>query len=222
MLSGFCELNFSAIESIIERTATNCWDSFGSYLANALCCPQLDATIIILVGQWSKTSGELVLNETHSRHCQQDLKTILDSQGAYNKLDELCSNNTFAFDGNSCPVTYINKFEEIVDSNNLLNVCGTIDLGTECCKRTCQSAILNASMEIMSLSSLNPNDTLELSTRIDSCKNVVIGWLASKLDPSSANSVLRGISSCKMNEGMYDCLLTTHDSCFFLLISFDI
>lgn len=111
----------------------------------------------ILVGQWSKISGELVLNETHSRasHCLQDLKSILESQGAYNKLDELCSNSTSGLNGNSCPVTYVNKFEE-VDSNKLLNACATSDLATECCKRTCQSAILNASMELASHGSLKP------------------------------------------------------------------
>jgi len=43
--------------------------------------------------------------------------------------------------------------------------------------------------------------SLEHSTRIDDCKNIVLWWLSSKLDPSSANNVLRRLSNCNVNKG---------------------
>nr|AFK46165.1 unknown [Lotus japonicus] len=38
------------------------------------------------------------------------------------------------------------------------------------------------------------------TARIKGCKNIVLRWLASKLDPSTANSIFRGLSSCNQNK----------------------
>ncbi|KAH1128279.1 hypothetical protein GLYMA_06G305300v4 [Glycine max] len=38
------------------------------------------------------------------------------------------------------------------------------------------------------------------TARINDCKNIVLRWLASKLDPSTANSVFRGLSNCNLKE----------------------
>ncbi|GMN58155.1 hypothetical protein TIFTF001_027252 [Ficus carica] len=202
-LSGLCTFNFSAVESLLSVTATDCWASFAPYLANVVCCPQFSASLVILVGQSSKYSGMLALNLTHSKHCLSDVEKILTSRGANPRLQQICSIQTANLTEASCPVVTIDAFESIVESSRLLSACQKIDNVNECCDQVCQNAISNAAQKIalngMSVSS-GSHDSPKHLTRVEDCKNIVLQWLASKLDPPSANSVLRGLSNCKINK----------------------
>ncbi|KAK4577285.1 hypothetical protein RGQ29_027704 [Quercus rubra] len=203
ILSGLCTLNFSAAESVISITATDCWASFAPYLANVVCCPQFDAALVIIIGQSSKYSGILALNRTHSKHCFSDVEKILVSQGANDNLQNICSFHPENLTQASCPVTDVDEFERIVDSSGLLAACGRIDPVNECCNQVCQIAILDAARKI-ALNGMSNTDgasiSPDLSRRIDDCTNLVLRFLASRLDPSSANSVLRGLSNCNVNK----------------------
>lgn len=197
-LSGLCTLNFSAAESFVSTTATDCWASFAPYLANVVCCPQFDATMVILMGQYSKYSGMLSLNTTNAQHCLSDFEKILETQGANRNLKTICSIHPANLTEASCPVVDANKFESIVDSSKILTACGKVDPVKECCQQVCQNAILDAARKIAMDGMVSMPEN---STRIDDCKGIVFRWLASKLDPSSANSVLRALSNCKVNKG---------------------
>lgn len=202
-LSGLCSLNFSVAQSIMSITATDCWASFAPYLANVVCCPQFDATLVILMGQSSKNSGMLALNATHSNHCLSDVLTILEAQGANATLQSICSVSPANLTAASCPITDVNEFESSVDTSRLLTACQKIDPVKECCDQTCQNAILDAAQKL-SLNGLSSSDGNPISpghsNNVDDCKNIVLRWLASKLDPSSGNSVLRGLSNCNTNK----------------------
>ncbi|GAY56779.1 hypothetical protein CUMW_174440 [Citrus unshiu] len=198
-LSGLCTLNFSAAESFVSTTATDCWASFAPYLANVVCCPQFDATMVILMGQYSKYSGMLSLNTTNAQHCLSDFEKILETQGANRNLKKICSIHPANLTEASCPVVDANKFESIVDSSKILTACGKVDPVKECCQQVCQNAILDAARKIAMDGMVSMPEN---STRIDDCKGIVFRWLASKLDPSSANSVLRALSNCKVNKDM--------------------
>ncbi|KAK2647556.1 hypothetical protein Ddye_015045 [Dipteronia dyeriana] len=178
-------------------TATDCWASFAPYLANVVCCPQFDATLMILLGQYSKSSGVLNLNTTNANHCLSDFEKILESQCANSNLRTICSIHPANLTEASCPVVDVNKFESIVDSSKLLAACGKLDHVNECCHQVCQNAILDAANKI----AMNgTSSTLPVNSTVDDCKNIVFRWLANKLDPSSANGVLRGLSNCKVNK----------------------
>ncbi|ESR60793.1 hypothetical protein CICLE_v10015544mg [Citrus x clementina] len=196
-LSGLCTLNFSAAESFVSTTATDCWASFAPYLANVVCCPQFDATMVILMGQYSKYSGMLSLNTTNAQHCLSDFEKILETQGANRNLKKICSIHPANLTEASCPVVDANKFESIVDSSKILTACGKVDPVKECCQQVCQNAILDAARKIAMDGMVSMPEN---STRIDDCKSIVFRWLASKLDPSSANGVLRALSNCKVNK----------------------
>lgn len=183
-------LNFSAVENLISVTATDCWASFAPYLANVVCCPQFDATLVILMGQSSKNSGVLALNSTHSRNCLSDVEKILVSRGANETLPNICSVHSANLTGASCPVIDLIEFESSVDTLRLLSACEKIDPVRECCDQVCGNAILDAARKISMTGS-----------SLDDCKSIVMRWLASKLDPSSANMVLRGLSNCNLNKG---------------------
>lgn len=205
-LAGLCSLNFSAGESMISMTSIDCWAVFASVLANVICCPQLKATLHILIGQSSKDTNLLALNETLAKHCLSDVEQILVSQGASDKLHQICSIHPSSLTEGSCPVKDVNEFESIVDSTKLLSACEQIDLVKECCNQICQNAILEAARKIAlkayELLSVDPPHALpEHSTRVDDCKNIVLRWLASKLSPGRAKGVLRGLSNCNVNKG---------------------
>ncbi|KAL1226118.1 putative GPI-anchored protein [Cardamine amara subsp. amara] len=117
-LSGLCSLNFTASESLIQTTSHNCWTVFAPLLANVMCCPQLDATLTIILGKASKETGLLALNKTQSKHCLSDLEQILVGKGAS------------------------------VDTSKLLMACEKVDPVKECCEQACQNAILDAAMNI--------------------------------------------------------------------------
>ncbi|XP_050213257.1 uncharacterized GPI-anchored protein At1g61900 [Mercurialis annua] len=204
-LSGLCTLNFTAAESLISITSIDCWAVFAPLLANVICCPQLKATLTILIGQSSKKTNVLALNGTDSKHCLSDIEQILMGQGAAGNVKRLCSVHPSNLTEGSCPVKDVNEFESTVDSSKLLAACEKIDPVKECCDQVCQNAISEAATRI----ALKASEVLSLdeahgipehSTRVNDCKHIVLRWLASKLDSSHAKEVLRGLSNCNVNK----------------------
>lgn len=188
----------------MTTTATDCWTSFAPYLANVVCCPQFDAMLVTLIGQSSKYSGVLALNTTHASHCLSDVQKVLVSQGANENLKEICSVHPTNLTEASCPVVSVDEFESVVDTSRLLTACRKIDPVNECCDQVCQNVIHYAARKIAlnDLSTSDGNHSLPgPKARINDCKNIVVRWLASKLDPSTANSVFRGLSNCNLNKG---------------------
>ncbi|XP_047168135.1 uncharacterized GPI-anchored protein At1g61900-like isoform X4 [Vigna umbellata] len=187
----------------MTTTATDCWTSFAPYLANVVCCPQFDAMLVTLIGQSSKYSGVLALNATHASHCLSDVQKVLVSQGASENLKEICSVHPRNLTEASCPVVSVDEFESVVDTSRLLTACRKIDPVNECCDQVCQNVIHYAARKIAlnDLSTSDGNHSMPgPKARINDCKNIVVRWLASKLDPSTANSVFRGLSNCNLNK----------------------
>ena len=188
----------------MTTTATDCWTSFAPYLANVVCCPQFDAMLVALIGQSSKFSGVLALNTTQARHCLSDVQKVLVSQGANEDLKHICSIHPANLTEGSCPIVFVDEFESIVESSRLLTACRKIDPVNECCDQVCQNAINDAARKIAlnDMSNSGGNHSLPGQTAtIHDCNDIVLRWLASKLDPSTANSVFRGISNCNLNKG---------------------
>ncbi|EOA34147.1 hypothetical protein CARUB_v10021649mg [Capsella rubella] len=195
-LSGLCSLNFTDSESLIQTTSHNCWTVFAPLLANVMCCPQLDATLTIILGKASKETGLLALNRTQSKHCISDLEQILVGKGASTQLNKICSVHSSNLTSSSCPVINVDEFESTVDTAKLLLACEKVDPVKECCEEVCQNAILDAATNI----SLKASEPLtDNSERINDCKNIVNRWLATKIDPSRAKETLRGLANCKIN-----------------------
>nr|KYP72878.1 putative GPI-anchored protein At1g61900 family [Cajanus cajan] len=204
-LSGLCTLNFTTVESLISVTAIDCWEVFAPFLANVICCPQLEATLTILIGQSSKYSDVLALNGTVAKHCLADVEQILMGQGATSNLKQICSINSSKLTEASCPVKNLNDFYDMVDTTKLLTACKKIDPVKECCYQVCQNAILEAATTIASkgsdvLAIDAPQVQPEHSIRVNDCRNIVLRWVASKLEPSQAKKVLRGLSNCNVNK----------------------
>ncbi|XP_021854787.2 uncharacterized GPI-anchored protein At1g61900 isoform X3 [Spinacia oleracea] len=198
-LSGACPFNFTAAESIMGITATDCFTAFAPYLANVVCCPQLHATLVILIGQSSKKTMLLALNETLSKQCLSDVTQVLASQGANDNLQQICKVRESNLTEGSCPVKDVREFEKTVDTSKLLESCQKIDLVNECCSLTCQNALSEAARNISSkLGDLT--DVPQLSDIDEDCKSIVLRWLASKLSPSRAKEVIRGLSNCHINK----------------------
>ncbi|PON43900.1 hypothetical protein PanWU01x14_270270 [Parasponia andersonii] len=204
-LSGLCLLNFTAAESLMTVTSIDCWSVFAPLLANVICCPQLEATLAILIGQSSKDTNLLALNGTVAKHCLSDIEQILVGQGANDSLKQICSIHSSNLTEASCPVKDVNEFENTLDTSKLLAACVEIDPVRECCDQVCQSAILEAATKI----SLKASDLLSMggshvlpehSAKISDCKSIVLRWLASKLAPAQAKEVLRGLSNCNVNK----------------------
>ncbi|XP_059436989.1 uncharacterized GPI-anchored protein At1g61900-like, partial [Corylus avellana] len=205
-LSGLCMLNFSAAESLMGITAIDCWSAFAPFLANVICCPQLEATLAILIGQSSKETNVLALNRTLAKPCLSDIEQILIGQGANDSLTQICSVHASILTEASCPVKHVNEFENTVDTSKLLAACEVIDPVKECCAQICQSAILEAATRIAlkasEILSMDGSHVLpEYSTRVMTVKvYIVLRWLASKLDPSRSKKVLRGLSNCNASQ----------------------
>uniref|UniRef100_A0A453BR34 SPARK domain-containing protein n=1 Tax=Aegilops tauschii subsp. strangulata TaxID=200361 RepID=A0A453BR34_AEGTS len=196
-LSGKCSLNFTAINGLMTTTAVDCFASFAPFLANVICCPQLQATLTILIGQSSKQTGSLALDPTLANYCLSDVQQLLMSQGASDNLHSICSVHLSNATEGSCPVSTVDAFESVVDSSKLLEACRKVDPVNECCSQTCQSAISDAARKISSKDAALTSDTA--SPKVDSCRNVVLRWLSSRLEPSSATKMLRQISNCNVN-----------------------
>ena len=206
LCAGLCVLNFTAATSLMTTTSIDCWSVFAPLLANVICCPQLKATLTILLGQSSKDTNLLALNGTTAKHCLSDIEQILVGQGANDSLKQICSIRSSYLTEGSCPVRDVDEFESTVDTSKLLAACQKIDPVKECCDQTCQGAILEAAMKI----SLKASDLLSMggshvlpdhSAKVGDCKSIVLRWLASKLSPAHAKEVLRGLSNCNVNKG---------------------
>lgn len=182
---------------------------FAPLLANVMCCPQLDATVTIILGKASKETGLLALNRTQSKHCISDLEQILVGKGASSQLNRICSIHSSNLTSSSCPVINVDEFESTVDTAKLLLACEKVDPVKECCEEVCQNAILDAATNI----SLKASEPLtDNSDRINDCKNIVNRWLATKIDPSRTKETLRGLANCKINRGKSNLiLLSTFD-----------
>ncbi|KAL5715414.1 hypothetical protein ACHQM5_017238 [Ranunculus cassubicifolius] len=210
-LSGLCPFNFSLVQNMMQTTAIDCFQLFAPYMANVLCCPQLEATISILIGQSSKVSGNLSLDAIHAKHCLSDLEQLLESLGAASNLQKICSINPSSLTESSCPVKDINNFEGSIDTPKLLDACQKIDPVNECCTQICQNTIAEAAKSIASKGIGLTNDvhtSPEYLSRVGACKNIVLRWISNKLDPLPAKKVLRGLSNCKLNK---DCPLRLPD-----------
>uniref|UniRef100_A0A2P2K1A2 Uncharacterized protein MANES_16G007800 n=2 Tax=Rhizophora mucronata TaxID=61149 RepID=A0A2P2K1A2_RHIMU len=186
-------------------TSTDCYAFFAPLLANVICCPQLEATLSILIGQSSKNNNVLALNGTTSKYCLSDFERILVGQGAEYNLGKLCSIHPSNLTGGSCPVKDVNEFESMVNTSKLHAACQNIDPVKECCEQGCQNAILEAATKIALktsevLSMDLPNGSPAQPTTVNDCRNIVFRWLASKLDPLRAKEVLRGLSNCNVNK----------------------
>ncbi|KAK4491936.1 hypothetical protein RD792_002718, partial [Penstemon davidsonii] len=206
-LSGHCVLNFTALSSMMHVTATDCMSGFAPLLANVVCCPQLEATLVILIGHLSKYTNTLALNGTLASHCLSDFEQILVGQGADDSLAKICSIHSSNLTEGSCPVSDVAEFESTVDSSNLVAACEKIDTVNECCEQVCQNAILEASRKLAqkayNLTSLDGSHVLfDHTTMINDCKSIVIRWLGSKLEPSHAKEVFRGLSNCRINKAL--------------------
>ncbi|XWS15580.1 hypothetical protein CRYUN_Cryun34aG0013000 [Craigia yunnanensis] len=204
-LSGLCMLNFTAAQSLMRMTSIDCWAAFAPLLANVICCPQLHATLVILVGQSSKETGVLSLNRTLAQLCLSDIEQALAGQGAGDNLKQICSIHPSNLTEESCPVKDVDEFENTVNSSELLDSCEKIDPVKECCDQVCQGAISDAATRLAlkasdPLSMDGPHVLPEHSTRVNDCKTVVLRWLASKLDPYHAKEVLRGLTNCNVNK----------------------
>ncbi|XP_022724606.1 uncharacterized GPI-anchored protein At1g61900-like isoform X4 [Durio zibethinus] len=204
-LSGLCILNFTAAQSLISMTSIDCWAAFAPLLANVICCPQLHATLVILVGQSSKETGLLALNRTLAKPCLSDIEQVLAGQGAGDNLKQICSIHPSNLTEASCPVKDVDEFENTVDSSELLASCEKIDPMKECCDQVCQGAISEAATKLAlkasdPLSMDGPHVLPEHSTRVNDCITVVLRWLASKLDSYHAKEVLRGLTNCNVNK----------------------
>lgn len=204
-------LNFTALTNIMAVTSTDCMAAFAPVLANVVCCPQVEAALVILIGQSSKYTNTLALNGTLASLCLSDFQQILVGQGANDSLSNICSIHSSNLTEGSCPISDVSEFESTVDSSNLLAACGKIDMVNECCEQVCQNAILDASRKLAqkayNLLSLDGSHALsDHATRISDCKSVVLRWLGSKLEPSHAKEVLRGLSNCRINKGQLNSL----------------
>ncbi|KAK8517301.1 hypothetical protein V6N13_092583 [Hibiscus sabdariffa] len=204
-LSGLCMLNFTAAQNLMTMTSIDCWAAFAPLLANVICCPQLHATLVILVGQLSKETGVLALNRTLAKPCLSDIEQVLEGQGAGENLMQVCSIHPANLTEASCPVKDVDEFENTVNLSELLASCEKIDSVKECCDQVCQGAISDAATRLAlkasdPLSMDGPHILPEHSTRVNDCKTVVLRWLASKLDPYPAKEILRGLTSCNVNK----------------------
>ncbi|GMH08706.1 hypothetical protein Nepgr_010546 [Nepenthes gracilis] len=204
ILSGKCPVNFSAISSILDRTASDCSQPFAALVGNVICCPQFSSLLHIFQGYYSRSSDELVLQDAVADDCFSDIIRILASRGANSTIPTLCSLNSTNITGRSCPVKDVPSFEKMVNTSKLLEACGTVDPLKECCRPVCQPAIVNVALQLSAgklavSSSKNMFAGTVNVNAINDCKMVVYSWLSRKLSLDAANSAFRVLSACKIN-----------------------
>ena len=150
----------------------------------------------IFKGEHSFISGSLVLNNSDAIECIAEIMSVLIENGANTSITELCNIQPTNMTGGLCPVTSVKKFEQIVDTNKLLNACSIVDPLTECCNAICQPAITDAAVRLMSNSS-----TLNLQQLVNDCEGIVYAWLARELGLEVSISAFRILYNCKVNQG---------------------
>ncbi|KAK2971328.1 hypothetical protein RJ640_013429 [Escallonia rubra] len=205
VLTGRCPVNFSAISSIMDKTASDCSQPLAALVGNVVCCPQFSSFLHIFQGYYSLSSDNLVLQNAVADDCFKDIINILGSRGANSSIPTICSVKSSNLTGGSCPVKDIMTFERKVNTSKLLEACSTVDPLKECCRPVCQPAIKDAALQI-SVSQLLMSDnrnTVGQPTNIDvlnDCKGVVYSWISRKLSSDAANTAFRILSACKVNK----------------------
>ncbi|KAL3506793.1 hypothetical protein ACH5RR_032175 [Cinchona calisaya] len=205
VLTGRCPVNFSAISSITEKTASDCSQTLAALVGNVICCPQLGSLLHIFQGFYSKNSSTLVLQDAVADDCFKDIISILASKGANSSLPAICSAKSLNLTGGSCPVKDVITFVKIVNTSELLEACSTIDSLKECCRPICQPAIMKAAVQISGLqSAMSDNKDIagaqSSADTINDCKGVVYSWICRKMPLDAANAVFRMLSACKVNK----------------------
>ncbi|XP_008788193.1 uncharacterized GPI-anchored protein At1g61900-like isoform X1 [Phoenix dactylifera] len=205
VLTGRCPMNFSSISNILDRTASDCAEPLAALIGNAICCPQVNSLMHIFLGAYNNVSNALVLHPAAADDCFSDITSILASRGANSTIPTLCSVKSSNLTGGSCPVIDAKSFEKEVNTSKLLDACSTIDPLKECCRPSCQPAIMEAALHISSggasvVDSSNISGAVVGVDVVNDCKTVVYAWLSRKLLPEAANSAFRMLSSCKVNK----------------------
>ncbi|KAL1544865.1 hypothetical protein AAHA92_21664 [Salvia divinorum] len=206
VLTGRCPVNFSAISSIVEITASDCIHPLAGVVANVICCPQFNTLLHIFQGFYSTSSDNLVLQNAAADDCFKDIVSILVSRGANNSIPIICSAKSTNLTGGTCPVKHVTTFEKTVNTSKLLDACSTIDPLKECCRSICEPVIMEAALKLSGVQSfMNDNkDAVGLSSNnvntISDCKGVVLSWISRKLPHENANKAFRILSACKVNK----------------------
>ncbi|XP_010522039.1 PREDICTED: uncharacterized GPI-anchored protein At1g61900 isoform X2 [Tarenaya hassleriana] len=202
-LTGKCPANFSAISTILDRTASDCSQPFAALVGNVVCCPQFASLLHIFLGQHNVKSDKLVLPDAVAADCFSDVIRILVSRRANMSIPSLCSVTSSNLTGGSCPVKDVKTFEKLVNTSKLLDACSTVDPLKECCRPVCQPAIMEAALQIsgnqMAFGDRIPVGESNNVNAINDCKNVVYSYISRKLPADTANSAFRILSSCKVN-----------------------
>ncbi|KAK9205857.1 hypothetical protein WN943_016127 [Citrus x changshan-huyou] len=204
-LTGRCPVNFSAMSSIMQKTASDCSQPLAPLVGNVICCPQLGSLLHIFQGFYSMKSDKLVLQNTVANDCFSDIISILASRGANHTIPTLCSVTSLNLTGGSCPVKDVVSFEKIVNTSKLLDACSTVDPLKECCRPICQPAIMEAALQISGtqMTFTENKNFVGGSDQVDAlndCKGVAYSYLSSKLSAEAANSAFRILSACKVNK----------------------
>lgn len=207
VLTGQCPVNFSAMSSIIEKTASDCSQPLAALVGNVICCPQFNSLMRIFQGLYSlNNSAKLVLQNSVASDCFTDIISILASRGANSTIPTLCSVKSSNLTGGSCPVRDVDTFEKTVNTSRLLEACTAVDPLKECCRPICQPAIMDAALQISGKQlMLDDNENLvgelnHIDTPSD-CKGVVFAYLSRKLPSDVVNTAFRILSACKVNKG---------------------
>lgn len=154
-----------------------------------MCCPQIDSLLRIVQGQHTAATGVLGLNDTDAEYCYSEVADIISSRGTNSSL--LCSIQAANLTVGSCPVTTVKELEQVVNTSSLLQACESIDTLRECSSKKCQNEIGNATSRLAG----------EQLDAVDDCHSVVLSWVASHSKAEQANSNLRLLTSCIVNQG---------------------
>ncbi|CAM6127956.1 unnamed protein product [Calypogeia fissa] len=194
---GNCSVDLTALEPTIFTTATDCSSPLAVYVGVAMCCPQIDSLLRIIQGQHIAATGSLGLNRTDAEYCYSEIANIISAKGTNSSL--LCSVESANLTVGSCPVTTVQEFEKVVNTTSLLQACENVDFLKECPLKTCQNEIGNATL-ILAGGKVDA---------VDDCHSAVLSWVASHSAAAHANSNLRLLSSCTVNQ---ECPLVFNDT----------
>eukprot|EP00268_Persea_americana_P002633 TRINITY_DN10810_c0_g2_i2.p1 TRINITY_DN10810_c0_g2~~TRINITY_DN10810_c0_g2_i2.p1 ORF type:complete len:288 (-),score=43.65 TRINITY_DN10810_c0_g2_i2:287-1150(-) len=205
VLTGKCPANFSDIQGVMDKTATDCAGPFAALVGNVLCCPQVISLLHIFQGYYSIASDVLVLHKAAANDCFSDIISILSSRGANSAIPTLCSVKSSNRTGGSCSVKDVATFEKTANTSKLLDACSSVDPLKECCRPVCQPAIVEAALHISGVASsfvvtANINGKTTKMEVLSDCKGVVHAWLSRKLTSDAANMAFRILSACKVNK----------------------
>ena len=208
ILTGRCPVNFSEISTTLDKTASDCSAPLASLVGNVICCPQVNSLMHILLGTYSKYSGNLALQQVPAEDCFSDTMSVLTSRGSNNTIPQICTLDSALMTGGSCPVLDIATLEKMVNTTKLLDSCSAVDPLKECCRPVCQPAIMEAALRI-SLRASGPLESSKIPGKaigvdvLSDCKGVIYAWLSQKLSPEDANTAFRMLYSCKVNKGKH-------------------